>query len=104
MLLGLMGMLDPPRPEVRPAVQRCREAGIKPVMITGDYKETALAIARDVGIARAGTACSRARSWTRCPIRSLPRGACASLFTPAFPPPTSFASCAHTRRRARLSQ
>ena len=52
--LGLMGMLDPPRPEVRPAVQRCREAGIKPVMITGDYKETALAIARDVGIARAG--------------------------------------------------
>ena len=52
--LGLMGMLDPPRPEVRPAVQRCREAGIKPVMITGDYKETALASARDVGIARAG--------------------------------------------------
>lgn len=52
--LGLMGMLDPPRPEVRPAVQRCRETGIKPVMITGDYKETALAIARDVGIARAG--------------------------------------------------
>lgn len=49
-----MGMLDPPRPEVRPAVQRCREAGIKPVMITGDYKETALAIARDVSIARAG--------------------------------------------------
>ena len=52
--LGLMGMLDPPRPEVRPAVRRCREAGIRPVMITGDYRDTALAIARDVGIARAG--------------------------------------------------
>ena len=52
--LGVMGMLDPPRPEVRPAVKRCREAGIRPVMITGDYRDTALAIARDVGIARAG--------------------------------------------------
>ncbi len=52
--LGLMAMLDPPRPEVRPAVKRCREAGIKPVMITGDSVDTALAIARDVGIARAG--------------------------------------------------
>lgn len=52
--LGLMGMLDPPRPEVRGAVRRCREAGIRPVMITGDSADTALAIAREVGIARAG--------------------------------------------------
>lgn len=52
--LGLFGMLDPPRPEVAPAVRKCRAAGIKPVMITGDSKETALAIARQVGIARAG--------------------------------------------------
>lgn len=51
---GLIGMLDPPRPEVEPAVRRCRAAGIKPVMITGDSKDTALAVARSVGIARAG--------------------------------------------------
>ena len=52
--LGLIGMLDPPRPEVAQAVRKCRAAGIKPVMITGDNKETAMAIARQVGIARVG--------------------------------------------------
>ncbi|MBE3519412.1 MAG: cation-translocating P-type ATPase [Firmicutes bacterium] len=52
--LGLLGMVDPPRPESLPAVQTCKRAGITPVMITGDSKETALAIARDVGIAGPG--------------------------------------------------
>jgi Ca2+-transporting ATPase len=49
--LGLVGMLDAPRPEVRDAVRRSREAGIRPVMITGDHQLTAVAIARDLGIA-----------------------------------------------------
>lgn len=47
-ILGLSGMIDPPRPEVRQAIKECREAGIKTVMITGDHVETAKAIAKDL--------------------------------------------------------
>jgi magnesium-transporting ATPase (P-type) len=53
-LLGLIGQLDPPREEVREAVERCRIAGIRPVMVTGDHKETGWAIATALGIAREG--------------------------------------------------
>jgi len=52
--LGLVGMLDAPRPEVRDAVARCRDAGIRAVMITGDHQLTAQAIAQDLGIAKVG--------------------------------------------------
>jgi P-type Ca2+ transporter type 2C len=55
--LGLVGMLDAPRPEVRTAVAKCRDAGIRPVMITGDHQLTAQAIAQDLGIAHVGDRC-----------------------------------------------
>ncbi|MEM1997641.1 MAG: cation-translocating P-type ATPase [Candidatus Bathyarchaeia archaeon] len=48
--LGLMGMMDPPREEAIKAVEVCRRVGIKPVMITGDHKLTAMAVARELGI------------------------------------------------------
>ena len=48
--IGLTGMIDPVRPEVKAAIAECREAGIRPVMITGDHKDTAVAIARELGI------------------------------------------------------
>ncbi|MCI8651433.1 MAG: calcium-translocating P-type ATPase, PMCA-type [Oscillospiraceae bacterium] len=48
--LGLAGMMDPPRPEAREAVEQCRRAGVRPVMITGDHKLTATAVAKELGI------------------------------------------------------
>ncbi len=48
--LGLIGLMDPPRSAVRPAVAQCKAAGIRPVMITGDHPLTAVAIARDLGM------------------------------------------------------
>jgi Ca2+-transporting ATPase len=50
--VGLIGMIDPARPEVKPAVTRARQAGIRTVMITGDYPDTARAIAQEIGVLR----------------------------------------------------
>ena len=52
--LGLVGMIDPVRPEVKASIVECRSAGIRPIMITGDHKDTAVAIAKELGIISEG--------------------------------------------------
>ena len=52
--VGLLGMIDPPRPEVIDALKRSRGAGLKNIMVTGDYQDTAAAIARDIGLLTPG--------------------------------------------------
>ncbi len=54
--LGIFGMIDPPREEVKDAIKICETAGIKPIMITGDHKITAVAIAKELGIMKDGIA------------------------------------------------
>ena len=55
-MFGLIGMIDPPRKGVKEAVKTCKRAGIKTVMITGDHKETAMAVAKEAGLLKGGKA------------------------------------------------
>lgn len=71
LLLGLVGQMDPPRPEVSEAVARCRAAGIRPVIVTGDHKVTGLAVAQSLGIAREGDIAVDGRELERLPDAEL---------------------------------
>ena len=67
-LIGLYGMIDPCRPEAAEAIEKCKIAGIRPIMITGDHKDTAVAIGKQLGIP---TRLSSAPSWTSIRMKSL---------------------------------
>jgi Ca2+-transporting ATPase len=64
-LLGLVGQIDPPRPEAAAAVAACRRAGIRPVMVTGDHATTGIAVARMLGIAEDGSVALEGRELAR---------------------------------------
>jgi Ca2+-transporting ATPase len=69
--LGLVGQMDPPRDEVKGAVRECQQAGIRPVMVTGDHKATGLAVARTLGIARDGDLAVDGRELEQMPEQDL---------------------------------
>lgn len=59
--VGMVGMIDPPRPEVKPAIQTCMKAGIRPVMITGDHPDTAIAIGKQLSLIQNEKECATGR-------------------------------------------
>lgn len=79
--VGLVGMIDPPRTEARAAIQTCRAAGIRPVMITGDHPETAQAIGRELGLISAGSTAVTGAELDRLTPQEFDRSVCqASVF------------------------
>jgi potassium/sodium efflux P-type ATPase len=70
-LLGLVGMMDPPREEVSSSIIKCQQAGMRTVMVTGDHKSTGLAIARMLGIAQSGDRAVDGRELELMPEQNL---------------------------------
>lgn len=93
--VGLAGMIDPVRPEVKAAIQQCRTAGIRPVMITGDHKDTAVAIAKSWGYWTIPRRPLPAALWTASATRSWPRRWRSTACTPACSRSIRSASLTH---------
>lgn len=82
--LGLCGMIDPVRPEVKAAIDECREAGIRPVMITGDHVDTAAAIAKELGILQDGSLAVTGAELEKWTMQNLQKSSGTSAFMPAY--------------------
>ena len=102
--LGLVGMIDPPRPEAKEAVAVCRKAGIKPVMITGDHVITASAIARELGILLEGDRAITGAELDAMSDEELDKEVEHISVYARVSPKTRSASSRHGRRRVRSSR
>lgn len=100
-LMGLVGMIDPPRPEAKAAVATCREAGIRPVMITGDHVVTASAIAKDLGILKEGDLAITGAQLDAMSEEELAQNVDKISVYARVSPETRFASSAHGRTKVR---
>jgi len=84
--LGLTGMIDPVRPEVKAAIEECRSAGIRAVMITGDHKDTAVAIAKELGIIEDASEAITGAELDKIPDEELNEAVKNTACTPVFSP------------------
>ena len=83
---GLVGMIDPVRPEVKAAIEECRGAGIRPIMITGDHKDTAVAIALELGIIKDKSEAITGADLMIFPMRTSKKRSHSTRYMPEFSP------------------